>query len=71
MPDPKEVGSVVSTTRVGVTSDPLDNERNNPEAIRRVMERYGVDAATATEMWHLVVDTVAQIRERTAAGGGT
>ena len=67
-----------SSTAVGTASaqnnppqaqDPLEAERDNPRAIRAMMERHGVDEATATEMWHLVVDTVAQVRDRVAARG--
>ncbi len=49
--------------------DPLDAELGNPKAIRAIMERYGVDEATANEMWDLFIQTVAGLRDRAKAKG--
>lgn len=49
--------------------DPLDAERDNPKAVRAIMERYGVDEATANEMWNRFIDTAAKLRERVEAQG--
>lgn len=49
--------------------DPLDAERENPKAITAMSERYRVDEATATEMWHLFIETVVGLRDRAKGKG--
>lgn len=49
--------------------DPLLAELNNPKAIKAMRERYGVDEETATEMWHLFINTAAGLRDRAKARG--
>ncbi len=49
--------------------DPLDAERDNPNAIKALMERYQVDEVTAQEMWSLFIDTVRSLRDRAKAKG--
>lgn len=51
--------------------DPLNAERRNPTAIKAIIERYGVDEATATDMWNRFIDTTAKLRERAEAQGKT
>lgn len=41
----------------------LEVLRDDPEAIRAIMELYGVDEETAREMWNRGIDTLIKLRE--------
>jgi len=67
--DVKPVGSVAGPPEQTPPKDPLDGERNNPKAVKAIQQRFDVDEATARDMWHRFIDTVAKLRERAKATG--
>ncbi len=42
--------------------DPLDAQKNNPEAIKLIRQLYDVDDEVATDLWGHFIETVKKMR---------
>jgi len=42
--------------------DQLEMQKNNPDAIRIIMELYGVDEGIAMDLWHRFIGTVQKMK---------